>query len=43
MTSIAVGVLVLALKSLAAWLTGSVALLSDALESIVNVATAVLA
>lgn len=43
LTSIAVGVLVLALKSLAAWLTGSVALLSDALESIVNVATAVLA
>lgn len=43
LTSIAIGVLVLALKSLAAWLTGSVALLSDALESIVNVATAILA
>lgn len=41
--SIAIGVLVLALKSAAAWLTGSVALLSDAMESIVNVATAVLA
>ncbi len=43
LSSIAVGVLVLALKSLAAWLTGSVALLSDALESIVNVAAAILA
>jgi cation diffusion facilitator family transporter len=35
--SIAVGVAVLGIKGLAAWLTGSVALLSDALESIVNV------
>ena len=43
LTSIVVGILVLALKSLAAWLTGSVALLSDALESIVNVAAAILA
>jgi len=43
LTSIAIGLIVLALKSVAAWLTGSVALMSDALESIVNVATAVLA
>lgn len=41
--SIAVGVLVLALKVLAWQLTGSVALMSDALESTVNVATAVAA
>lgn len=41
--SILVGVLVLGLKALAWWLTGSVALLSDALESTVNVATAVAA
>lgn len=38
--SIIVGFMVLGLKTLAFWLTGSVALLSDALESIVNVATA---
>jgi cation diffusion facilitator family transporter len=38
--SIAVGLVVLALKYLAYHLTGSVALLSDAIESIVNVATA---
>lgn len=38
--SIVVGFLVLGLKTLAYWMTGSVALLSDALESIVNVATA---
>lgn len=38
--SIAVGLAVLALKYAAYWLTGSVALLSDALESIVNVAAA---
>ncbi|CAM4033794.1 cation diffusion facilitator family transporter [Palleronia rufa] len=38
--SIFVGALVLAIKILAWWLTGSVALLSDALESTVNVATA---
>ena len=41
--SIAVGLLVLALKVLAWQLTGSVALMSDALESTVNVATAVAA
>lgn len=41
--SIAVGVAVLALKFVAWWLTGSVALWSDALESLVNVATAVAA
>lgn len=39
--SILVGVIVLALKLLAWWLTGSIALLSDGLESLVNVATAV--
>jgi cation diffusion facilitator family transporter len=41
--SILVGVVVLALKSLAYFLTDSVALLSDAIESIVNVATAIAA
>jgi cation diffusion facilitator family transporter len=41
--SIVVAIVVLMLKSLAWWLTGSVALLSDALESIVNVATAIAA
>lgn len=41
--SIAIGLLVLALKYLAWHLTGSVALLSDAIESIVNVATAIAA
>ena len=41
--SIVVGLLVLGLKALAWWVTGSVALLSDALESTVNVATAVAA
>lgn len=41
--SIAVGVLVLALKLLAWKATGSVALYSDALESIINVATAIAA
>ena len=41
--SILVGALVLAIKMLAAWLTGSVALFSDALESVVNVATAIAA
>jgi cation diffusion facilitator family transporter len=41
--SIAVGVAVLALKFAAWWLTGSVALYSDALESLVNIATAVAA
>ena len=38
--SVFVGCLVLALKTFAWWITGSVALLSDALESIVNLATA---
>ncbi len=41
--SIAVGVAVLLIKAAAWWITGSVALLSDALESTVNVATAVAA
>jgi cation diffusion facilitator family transporter len=41
--SVAVGVVVLALKYFAYHVTGSVALYSDALESIVNVATAVAA
>lgn len=41
--SIAVGLIVLALKYAAYHLTGSVALLSDAIESIVNVATALAA
>ncbi len=41
--SIAVGITVLAMKYTAYVLTGSVALLSDAIESIVNVATAVIA
>ena len=41
--SLVVGIAVLGLKAIAYWLTGSVALMSDALESIVNVATAVVA
>ncbi|WP_210528976.1 cation diffusion facilitator family transporter [Rubellimicrobium arenae] len=41
--SIGVGLLVLGLKFAAFWLTGSIALYSDALESIVNVVTAVVA
>jgi divalent metal cation (Fe/Co/Zn/Cd) transporter len=41
--SVLVGAIVLGLKYLAYYLTGSVALYSDALESIVNVATAVAA
>ncbi len=41
--SIAVGLFVLGLKALAWWMTGSIALLSDALESTVNVATAIAA
>lgn len=41
--SLAVGAAVLALKGLAWWMTGSVALFSDALESTVNVATAIAA
>ena len=43
MGSIAVGLVVLALKLVAWAMTGSVALLSDALESIVNVVTAIAA
>jgi cation diffusion facilitator family transporter len=38
--SVAVGCVVLGLKSLAYWMTGSVALLSDALESIINIVAA---
>src|SRR3954447_7753623 len=41
--SVAVGILVLALKFAAFWLTGSIALYSDALESIINVVTGVVA
>jgi cation diffusion facilitator family transporter len=41
--SIAVGISVLTLKYIAYVLTGSVALLSDAIESVVNVATAIVA
>ncbi len=41
--SIVVGLVVLGLKLFAWWLTGSIALLSDALESTVNVATAIAA
>ena len=40
MGSVAVALVVLGLKAVAWWLTGSVALLADALESIVNVAAA---
>ena len=43
MGSILIGLIVLGLKTFAWWLTGSVALMSDAMESIVNVATAVAA
>jgi len=41
--SVVIGLVVLGLKYFAYYLTGSVALLSDAIESIVNVATAVVA
>jgi cation diffusion facilitator family transporter len=41
--SIAIGCLVLAMKAAAWWITGSAALYSDALESIVNVAASVIA
>lgn len=41
--SVVVAIAVLALKGVAWWLTGSVALMADALESIVNVAAAVAA
>lgn len=38
--SLLIGIIVLAVKMLAWWVTGSIALLSDALESTVNLATA---
>ena len=41
--SIAAALATMGLKTLAWWLTGSVGLLSDALESLVNLAAAVLA
>ena len=41
--SVAVAVLTIVLKTLAWWLTGSVGLLSDALESFVNLAGAMFA
>src|SRR3569832_728170 len=41
--SIAVAVITIALKTLAWWLTGSVGLLSDAMESLVNLASAAFA
>ena len=41
--SVAIGILVFGLKYWAYWITGSVALFSDALESTVNVATALVA
>ena len=41
--SLVIGVLVLGLKSYAAYVTGSIALFSDALESIVNVVTSIVA
>ena len=41
--SLAVAIVVLALKGFSAWTTGSIALYSDALESVVNVVTAVVA
>ncbi len=43
LASLLLGVVVLALKAYAAYVTGSVALTSDALESVVNLATAALA
>lgn len=43
LASAGIGVLVMALKFGAFWLTGSVALYSDALESIINIAAAVFA
>jgi cation diffusion facilitator family transporter len=41
--SLVVGIAVLGLKAFAAWATGSIALYSDALESVVNVVTAIVA
>lgn len=43
MATVAVAILVLGLKYLAYWLTGSVALFSDALESVVNVVAGLVA
>src|ERR1700704_2562318 len=43
LTSIFVGIAVLTLKSLAYYVTGSIALYSDALESVINVVTAIAA
>ncbi|MEP7239783.1 MAG: cation diffusion facilitator family transporter [Devosia sp.] len=43
LASLGVAVLVLALKAVAAWLTGSIALTADAIESIVNLVTAIVA
>src|SRR5687767_11437018 len=43
LASILVALIVLGLKALAYWLTGSVALYSDALESVINVVTAITA
>jgi divalent metal cation (Fe/Co/Zn/Cd) transporter len=39
--SLGVSIIVLIIKGVAYWLTGSVALFSDALESVINVATAI--
>src|SRR3954447_19737968 len=41
--SIAVAILTIGLKTLAWWITGSVGLLSDAMESVVNLASAAFA
>jgi cation diffusion facilitator family transporter len=41
--SLGIGIGVLVLKSVAAWLTGSIALYADALETVVNVVTAIIA
>ena len=41
--SVVVAAITIALKTLAWWLTGSVGLLSDAMESIVNLASAAFA
>ncbi len=43
MASVVVAVLTIALKTLAWWITGSVGLLSDAMESFVNLASAIFA
>ena len=43
MVSVVVAVLTIALKTLAWWITGSVGLLSDAMESFVNLASAIFA